>query len=76
MSLQAVEAPGLIFKKIPTCAHTMHLYVLYICQYQQRLFQHTVFCTTLNFRRRIKSRLPFAGIIRSLPYSTRFQDKG
>ena len=30
----------------------------------------------LNFRRRIKSRLPFAGIIRRLPYSTRFQDKG
>ena len=31
---------------------------------------------SLNFRRRIKSRLPFAGIIRRLPYSTRFQDKG
>ena len=31
--------------------------------------------TALTFRRRIKSRLPFAGIIRSLPYSTRFQDK-
>ena len=30
----------------------------------------------LNFRRRIKSRLQFAGIIRSSPYSTRFQDKG
>jgi len=30
----------------------------------------------LNFRRRIKSRLPFAGIIRRLPYSTRFQDNG
>ena len=30
----------------------------------------------LTFRRRIKSRLPFVGIIRSLPYSTRFQDKG
>ena len=30
----------------------------------------------LTFRRRIKSRLPFAGIIRMLPYSTRFQDKG
>jgi len=33
-------------------------------------------CETLTFRRRIKSRLPFAGIIRRLPYSTRFQDKG
>jgi len=30
----------------------------------------------LNFKRRIKSRLPFAGIIRSSPYSPRFQDKG
>ena len=30
----------------------------------------------LTFRRRIKTRLPFAGIIRRLPYSTRFQDKG
>ena len=30
----------------------------------------------LTFRRRIKSRLPFAGIIVMLPYSTRFQDKG
>ena len=32
--------------------------------------------TCLIFKRRIKSRLPFAGIIRSSPYSTRFQDKG
>ena len=31
---------------------------------------------TLTFRRWIKSRLPFAGIIRSSPYSTGFQDKG
>ena len=30
----------------------------------------------LTFRRRIKSRLPFAGIIRRLPYSTLFQGKG
>jgi len=30
----------------------------------------------LTFRRRIKSHLPFAGIIRMLPYCTRFQDKG
>ena len=29
----------------------------------------------LTFRCRIKSRLPFAGISRSSPYSTRFQDK-
>ena len=30
----------------------------------------------LTFRRRIKSRLPFAGIIRRLLYYIRFQDKG
>jgi len=33
-------------------------------------------CTALNFKRRIKCRLPFAGIIRTSPYSIRFQDKG
>jgi len=31
---------------------------------------------TLTFKRRIKSHLPFAGIIRSSLYSARFQDKG
>jgi len=31
---------------------------------------------TLTFKRRIKSRLPFAGIIRISPYSPRFQHKG
>ena len=30
----------------------------------------------LTFKRRIKSHLPFAGIIRSSPYSPRFQDNG
>ena len=30
----------------------------------------------LTFKRRIKSHLPFAGIIRSSPYSPCFQDKG
>ena len=30
----------------------------------------------LTFKRRIKSHLPFAGIIRSSPYSPGFQDKG
>ena len=43
------------------------------------LFDHKqkkkFFCC-LTFRRRIKSCLPFAGIIRRLPYSTRFLDKG
>ena len=37
---------------------------------------HIWFVSDLTFRRRIKSRLPFAGIISRLPYSTRFQDKG
>ena len=31
-------------------------------------------CCWLTFKRRIKSHLPFAGIIRSSPYSPRFQD--
>ena len=31
---------------------------------------------TLTFKRRIKSHLPFADIIRSSSYSTGFQDKG
>jgi len=30
----------------------------------------------LTFKRRIKSHMPFAGVIRSSPYSPRFQDKG
>ena len=34
------------------------------------------FSGLLTFKLRIKSRLPFAGIIRSSPYSTGFQDKG
>ena len=37
--------------------------------------KHLRTASTLNFRRRIKSRLPFVGIIRSSPYSTRFMDK-
>ena len=46
---------------------------------QMDVTTHTVTATVLThltFRRRIKSRLPFAGIIRRLPYSTRFQDMG
>ena len=31
---------------------------------------------SLTFKRRIKSRLPFVGIIKSSPYSTGFQNKG
>ena len=41
---------------------------------QQKL--HVSVILFLTFRRRIKSSLPFAGIIRRLPYSARFQDKG
>ena len=44
----------------------------------QHIFLKTYvgYASPLTFRRRIKSRLPFAGIIRRLTYSTRFQDKG
>ena len=37
---------------------------------------HRYFTISLNFKRRIKSRLPFAGIIRSSRYYPRFQGKG
>ena len=30
----------------------------------------------ITFKRRIKSHLPFAGIIKSSPYSPRFEDNG
>ena len=46
------------------------------CLYASRVAETSTCITILTFRRRIKSRLPFAGIIRSSPYSTRFQDKG
>jgi len=32
--------------------------------------------SVLTFKRRIKSHLPLEGIVRSSPYSPRFQDKG
>ena len=35
-----------------------------------------IFSAFLTFKRRIKSRMQFASIIRSSPYSPRFQDKG
>ena len=40
------------------------------------VLKHDRSTSSLTFRHRIKSRLPFAGIIRRLTYSTRFQDKG
>ena len=45
---------------------TWNLCVLYGSRNKQQIFPYT----TLTFRRRTKSRLPFAGIIRRLPYST------
>ena len=54
--------------------------LFWLCLMQQHtLWYYTcsfwgVLC--LIFKRRIKSRLPFAGIIRSSPYSPRSQDKG
>ena len=45
--------------------------VMHVCEKKENISS-----SLLNFRRRIKSRLPFAGIIRRLTYSTRFQDKG
>ena len=36
---------------------------------------HVILGRNLIFRRRIKTHLPFAGIIRRLPYFTRFKDK-
>ena len=38
--------------------------------------RHKQLLITLTFKHRIKSHLPFACIIRSSPYSPRFQDKG
>jgi len=44
--------------------------------HSSKLLQLTQLYAVLTFRRRIKSRLPFAGIIRRLPYFAHFQDKG
>ena len=58
---------------------TRHILIMVL---EQLLFRMSILffpsgsADMLTFRRRIKSRLPFAGIIRRLPYSTRFQDKG
>ena len=49
---------------------------LYIYILVQRFQAFTLIqCRSLNFKRRMKSRLPFAVIIRRSPYSPRFQDK-
>ena len=63
------------------CSFIAEIHVL-LCsiQHNKRTCQKSegISCVSLDltFRRRIKSRLPFAGIIMRLPYSTRFQDKG
>ena len=44
--------------------------------FQWLIFSEAVINIGLTFKRRIKSHLPSAGIIRSSPYSPRFQDKG
>ena len=56
-----------------TCSHTLiqGSPTIYYMTAILKIFRHL----GLIFRRRIKSRLPFAGITRRLPYSTRFQDK-
>ena len=45
-------------------------------QKSERHRRSYVLANTITFQRRIKSHLPFAGIIRSSPYSPRFQDNG
>jgi len=47
-----------------------------VCQVQIISITNKLICSGLTFRRRIKSCMPFAGIIRRLSYSTHFQDKG
>ena len=52
------------------------IYVLHDYKFIIIIAQHPCGWKDLTFKRRIKSHLQFAGIIRSLPYSTGFQDKG
>ena len=59
---------GLYRASVPIQGCTLPLPLLIIAFYAW-----TLCC--LTFRRRIKSRLPFSGIIRRLPYSKHFQDK-
>jgi len=65
----------------PKCIGRIHLYSDMWRHFDQGLYFFLrkyvviVIQPSLTFERRVKSRLPFAGIISS-PYSTRFQDKG
>ena len=47
-----------------------------LCEVHYVALRRVTLAIELNFRRRIKSRLPFADIIGSSPYSSRFQGKG
>ena len=55
---------------------TMCLWNLVTIRHSVSTVQERMVFERLTFKRRIKSHLPFAGIIRSSPYSPRFQDKG
>ena len=54
--------------------HRDFLITLYLRLKSIKMF-HCYRRVTLTFKRRIKSHLPFADIIRSSPYSPRFQDR-
>ena len=47
----------------------------WLCEHSADISTRRFYLEVLIFKRRIKSRLPFAGIIRRSPYSPRFQDK-
>ena len=74
-----------IFNNVIFNIYCMMMYAIHkkFCSSLANLWQH-ISCGTLStaknnhltFRCQIKSCLPFAGIIRRLPYSTCFQDKG
>ena len=53
-----------------------HGIVTFVAEYRNLQSLGLCWHLCLTFKRRIKSHLPFAGIIRSSPYSPRFQDNG
>ena len=57
-------------------ACSSHNSLLHLPTSATRSWRTSLFGLYLTFKRRIKSHLPFAGIIRSSPYSPRFQDNG
>jgi len=57
--------------------HTMgNLFCSTLCVLTTKITEYGTEWDDITFKRRIKSRLPFAGIIRSSPYSPSFQDNG